>query len=62
MPKKPVSPYVQRAWERMNQCHCGRGPKKAETELCSQCEQEGKEAGFVDLQFERVVRVTEGER
>lgn len=37
-----VSPYIRKALERMNRCHCGRGPKKAETEICQACEDEAQ--------------------
>ena len=42
-------------------CDCGRGPKKAETEMCQHCEDDAQ-ANVVDLASERVVKVTEGER
>lgn len=47
------------------QCDCGRGPKKAETEMCEACELDAlaeleDERRVVDLDFERLVKAMEG--
>ena len=42
--KKEIAWLHERAAEieRKNNCHCGRGPKRAETEMCQHCEDDAQ--------------------
>lgn len=54
-----VSPYIRKALERMNQCDCGRGPKRTETEMCSHCEADGQ-AEIIDSDEMQAHRIYAG--
>ena len=47
--------------ERKNQCHCGRGPKKAETELCQLCEEDAQ-ADIIDADELQAHRIYAGDK
>ena len=61
MPEHDVSPYIRKALERMNQCDCGRGPKKAETELCQACEGDAQ-ANIIDADELQAHRIYAGDK
>lgn len=53
MTDKPVSDYLKKPLRDL--CRCGRGPVKAETEMCQHCEDDAQ-ANVVDLETERWFR------
>lgn len=57
---KDVSPYLQRPLRDL--CPCGRGPVKAELEVCEDCEMDAQaDVNVIEVDFEKVVRIFSGD-